>query len=191
MCFDMEIYLIRHTTPSIEAGVCYGQSDLDVNENFKREAELIAKVLPPGIENIISSPLQRCKKLAAILFPGRSHELNDNLKEIHCGDWEFKKWDDIPKETLNPWMKEFVRWPFPNGESYEQLYKRVTTEFAKIAHNYRQPVALVCHGGVIRCILCYITKTPLERSFERFKIPYGSVVKLVCSKDCWLTETLL
>ena len=27
----MEIYLVRHTTPNIKKGICYGQTDIDIN----------------------------------------------------------------------------------------------------------------------------------------------------------------
>mgnify|MGYP001408870057 CR=1 FL=1 len=27
----MEIYLVRHTTPAINNGICYGQTDVDLN----------------------------------------------------------------------------------------------------------------------------------------------------------------
>lgn len=187
----MEIYLIRHTTPAIEAGICYGQSDLDICESFEKDAEIIAKSLPNSIQHIISSPLQRCKKLATVLFPDQSHELNDDLKEIHCGDWELKKWDDIPREILDPWMKEFVSIPFPNGESYEQFYQRVINQFEKIVHNYRCPVAIVSHGGVMRSILSYITHTPLQNSFDRFKIPYGTVIQMTHDKGNWRYKILI
>ena len=42
----MEIYLIRHTTPAVEAGTCYGQADLDVIETFEQEASIIKQYLP-------------------------------------------------------------------------------------------------------------------------------------------------
>ena len=32
----MEIFLIRHTTPKIEKGICYGQTDLDITTTFSR-----------------------------------------------------------------------------------------------------------------------------------------------------------
>ena len=186
----MEIYLIRHTTPAIEAGICYGHSDIDITESFKKEAEIIAKSLPNTIQQVISSPLRRCRKLAEILFPDHAKELDDNLKEIHCGDWELKKWDDIPKEILDPWMKEFVTTPFPNGESYEQFYRRVINQFEEIVHNYRGSIAIVTHGGVMRSILSYITYTPLLNSFDRFEIPYGTVVQLINERCNWQHKIL-
>ena len=43
--YFMEIYLVRHTTPAIEKGVCYGQTDLNVAETFEEEVELVLKNL--------------------------------------------------------------------------------------------------------------------------------------------------
>ena len=34
----MKIYLIRHTQPDVEKGICYGSSDLDVAATFEAEA---------------------------------------------------------------------------------------------------------------------------------------------------------
>ena len=34
----MAIFLIRHTTPLIEKGICYGQLNIDVTESFEAEA---------------------------------------------------------------------------------------------------------------------------------------------------------
>ena len=35
---DMEIYLVRHTTPDVAKGICYGQADIDVTATFLAEA---------------------------------------------------------------------------------------------------------------------------------------------------------
>ena len=43
----MEIYLIRHTSVSVEAGICYGQSDVPVAESFAAEAAQVRAKLPP------------------------------------------------------------------------------------------------------------------------------------------------
>lgn len=181
----MEIYLIRHTTPDIAADVCYGQTDLDIAESFRQEAEIIGKHLPDNIQHVISSPLQRCSKLAGFLFPHHSIEFNYDLKEINCGDWELKKWNDIPKDILDPWMREFVSSSFPNGESYELFYQRIINQFEAIVYSYNGSVAIVSHAGVLRSILSYITHTPLKDSFNSFKFSYGCVVKLNKQECGW------
>ncbi|OIR01305.1 putative phosphoserine phosphatase 2 [mine drainage metagenome] len=178
----MEIYLIRHTTPAVETGTCYGQSDIDVAATFQQEAIAIKEHIPGTIQQVYCSPLQRCSKLAGFLFPSHNIQWNDNLKEINCGDWEMQKWNDIPKEESNKWMVDFVRTPFPNGENYLQLHQRVTTLFG-VVHQTQQSSAIITHGGVIRSILSYITQTALQNSFNAFVLHYGCVVQLIKSAD--------
>src|SRR5271170_2762307 len=96
-----DIYLIRHTTPAVAKGICYGQTDLDVTESFSRESEVIRRHLPDGILSVYSSPLQRCARLARQLFPGHTPSLMDELMEVHCGEWEMRAWDDLPREEID------------------------------------------------------------------------------------------
>jgi alpha-ribazole phosphatase len=77
------IYLIRHTTPAVARGICYGQTDLDVTETFSEEAAVIRQCLPGTIGLVYSSPLKRCTLLAKELFPDRSVQLSPELMEIH------------------------------------------------------------------------------------------------------------
>lgn len=124
-----EIYLIRHTTPLVAKGICYGQTDLDIADSFNAEAAIIRQYLPEKMEAVHSSPLQRCSRLASHLFPDHSMELHNELMEIHCGEWEMKGWDELPKEVIDPWMKDFVNVRIPGGESYLDLHERVTRCF--------------------------------------------------------------
>lgn len=185
----MEIYLIRHTTPNVEKGICYGQTDLDITETFATEALAIKQVLPPQIPVVYSSPLQRCSKLAAELFPAHEINFNAQLKELHCGIWELQKWDDIPAPELKTWMADFVNVQVPGGESYTQLYTRTVDCFNQIIIQHQQ-AAIVCHAGVVRSILSYITNTPLIDSFNVFKLYYGCVVKIT-RQQTGLTYQLL
>ena len=184
-----EIYLIRHTTPAVEKGTCYGQADLDVTESFFDEAALIKQYLPAHIQSVYASPLQRCSKLAQHLFPSHNILFHDELKEINCGEWELKKWDDIPQEIVMPWMNDFVNVRIPGGESYLDLFERTTTIFESIAAK-KETAAIVSHGGVLRSILSHLTDTALIESFNIFKLQYGCVVKLHVHEDAFVHEIL-
>jgi alpha-ribazole phosphatase len=173
----MEIYLIRHTTPAVAKGVCYGQTNLDVTNTFTTEANIIKNILPNTINQVYSSPLQRCTKLATHLFTNKQIQLHNNLMEINCGLWEMQTWNDIPKADINPWMEDFVNIRIPQGENYIDLYNRVVDTFNSIVQQ-QQHAAIVAHGGVIRSILSYITNTPLIDSFNTFTLHYGCVVKI-------------
>ena len=119
----MEIFLIRHTTPLVAKGTCYGQTDLDVTESFSQEASAILEHIPTNIIKVYSSPLQRCAKLANTLFPSHSIEWHNDLMELNCGEWEMLEWDNIPKAEIKPWMDNFVHVQVPGGESYAQLHQ--------------------------------------------------------------------
>lgn len=173
----MEIYLIRHTTPSVEKGTCYGQADLDVTESFTEEAACILPHLPSHIEHVISSPLKRCSQLAQFLFPQHTIQYDDRIKEIHCGHWELQSWDSIDRRHLDPWMADFINVQIPGGESYVQLYQRVVHFFEEAINRYSS-LAIVAHGGVLRSLLAYINGVQLKESFDQFAIRYGCVVKL-------------
>ena len=200
-----DIYLIRHTTPAVDKGICYGQTDLDVTGSFEEEAAVIGQCIPSTFGAIYSSPLRRCTMLAKRLFPGHPLLLREQLKEIHCGEWEMKTWDELPKEVIDPWMADFVNIRIPGGESYIDLHSRVSHCWEEIVDlagtdpghgptgteaQAPPPVAVVAHGGVIRSILAGLTGTPLIDSFKVFSLHYGCVIRIERGLDGW-THTVL
>jgi len=185
----MEIYLIRHTTPAIERGVCYGQTDIDITSTFEEEALAIKQHISSSIQNVYSSPLQRCSKLAYYLFPSHHIQHHAHLMEVNCGEWEMKKWNDIPQEISNAWMNDFVNNPFPGGENYVQLHRRVITVFNQVFET-KIASAIIAHGGVLRSIMSHITQTSLNNSFNKFNIHYGCVIKLHYTNGDWQIEYL-
>jgi alpha-ribazole phosphatase len=185
----MDIYLIRHTTPDIEKGICYGQSDLDITDSFAEEVERIKLHVPTDFPVVYSSPLQRCRKLAEALFPEQPLSLHDDLMELNCGSWELQRWNDIPKDEIQPWMDDFVHVPVPNGESYVQLHDRVIRRFEWISQQ-NNPAVIVAHGGILRSILAHITQTPIRESFDVFTCHYGCVVKISRQENGYAHEIL-
>ncbi len=173
----MEIYLIRHTTPNIEKGICYGQSDLDLKPNYIEEFETVLNQIPKK-ENlkVISSPLKRCSLLAKYFSDNVSFD--NRLKELNFGDWELKPWNDIPAKDINPWMTDFVNVAVPNGESYVDLAARVHAFFEEISLlKSNENLIIVSHAGPIRAILAKLLKLTLKDSFN-IKINYGDVFHL-------------
>ena len=162
----MEIYLIRHTKPAIEDGICYGQSDVDLSETFLDEADLIKQKLPDHFDIVYSSTLNRCKKLAEQLSTNKVI-YNDSLKELNFGDWELKKWDEINQTELNRWMDDFVNIFPPNGENYLSLFERVKLFWENsIVNSKHKTIAIVTHAGVIRSILALILNLNLKNTFN-------------------------
>ncbi|MFN9709943.1 MAG: alpha-ribazole phosphatase [Bacteroidota bacterium] len=174
----MEIYLVRHTKPDIDSGICYGQADIDVAETFEEEATAIKKLLPADIQQLYCSPLNRCKKLAQYIFPERTIEYADELKEMYFGEWELQSWDAIAQEPLNTWMQDFVNVRVPGGENYLDLHARTIQCFESIIAK-KESAIVFSHAGNIRSILSYLNNIPLNESFSKFKVEYGAVIKTI------------
>lgn len=177
----MEIYLIRHTTPAIAKGICYGQTDLDIDKKrFAKEAKSIQNKLPKNIEAFYSSPLKRCQLLAEKL--SNDFKTDKNLMELNFGKWENKSWKEINQTELNPWMEDFVNIPPPEGESYAELHQRSIIFVDSLWSSPYKKVALITHAGVIRSIISEVLGLTLENSF-RLHLNYGAVVKIQFEKD--------
>lgn len=172
----MDIYLVRHTTPKIDKGICYGQSDLALVDTYPEEFKTIIDTIPKGDYHIISSPLQRCSAFAKAYQTPITYD--NRLLELDFGDWELIRWDDIPQKDIEPWMNDFVNVRVPHGESYIDLTTRVYSFFEELAQSeITKPVIIVTHAGPIRALLAKLLEIPLEKSF-RIKIQYGDVIHL-------------
>ena len=168
----MDIYLIRHTTPDVAPGICYGQSDIGLASSFADECQALRAKLPGQWDQVYCSPLTRCRLLAEQLCPQPTKEAR--LRELHFGVWERKVWDDIHPVELTLWMDDFVNVVCPGGESYRMLAERTVAFWQELTQADHERVALVTHAGPIRALLAHVLSLPLEHSF-RLSIDYGSV----------------
>ncbi|KAA1242800.1 alpha-ribazole phosphatase [Aquimarina sp. RZ0] len=172
----MEIYLVRHTTPNIEKGICYGQSDLGVTDTFISETSRIHTQIPiHKISKVYSSPLQRCKILAKTFDIPTTFD--NRLKELDFGAWELKAWNKINPDELNPWMEDFVNVKVPSGESYIKLQERMLDFYDSLDHSSDEHIIIVSHAGPIRALLSHTRQIALKDSFS-IKIGYGEVIKM-------------
>jgi alpha-ribazole phosphatase len=177
----VELYLIRHTTPDIKAGICYGRSDIDVAATFPMEAEAVRQKfasLKPEI--IYTSPSQRCAKLASMLAgygPGNLPVEDARLMELHFGEWEMRGWQEISQEALKHWGASYIHEPPPGGETFLDLHQRARDFLVELRNSEAASVAVVTHAGVIRALLAETTNKPLNETFD-FELSYGGVTKL-------------
>lgn len=174
----MELYLIRHTTPGIASGICYGQSDVALAEDYVREVDQVrAKLASVAVAACYSSPLQRCARLAERLGAGEPRH-DERLQELHFGAWEMQPWDAIPRHELDLWGERYVDCAPPGGETFAALHRRAQGFLHDIAgRGHPGPVLAVTHAGVIRALLGEVLALPLQQTF-RFHLDYGSITQL-------------
>lgn len=173
------LHLIRHTTPAIDKGICYGQLDVPLlpDAYTAQWQALLPQLLPANqYRCVYSSPLSRCLQLATQLAAQLALPLHtdDRLMELHFGEWEGRAWNELPPDELNPWMEQFVTAAPPGGESFEQLHQRVGAWWQQT----EQPALVVTHAGVIRSLCCHAQGTPLQQAFALYQPAYGSLTAL-------------
>ena len=174
----MKLTLIRHTSLQTDAGICYGQSDVDVADSFVNEAEKTKeKLVAMAFNAVYSSPLQRCVKLANALNLAEP-VLDNRLMELNFGEWELQAWDDIPRNIFDIWAQDYANLAPPNGETFSQLQQRGLSFLTEILEKHaNEHIAVVSHGGMIRALLAHVLNIELKGLF-RFKIDYGSATQL-------------
>jgi alpha-ribazole phosphatase len=150
------LWLVRHATPLIEPGVCYGALDVPADPAAtERTAQALAQVLPQGV-TVRYSVLQRCELLAKVLHglrPDLAYKPEPRLVEMNFGQWEGQPWDAIGQSALQAWTDNFAHHCAGGGESVQVFMQRVATvwdELGDEAQAQKQDVVWITHAGVIR-----------------------------------------
>ena len=149
----MKLWLVRHPIPKIDKGTCYGQLDVDVDQDHTSfVAKRLSLDLPKQVP-VYSSSLIRAKSLANALHhlrPDLPFRVDARLNEVSFGKWEGVAWDQIPKKAIDDWVESFPDHPFGDGESVQDVIMRVRSmlvEFKDLSE-----LILITHAGVIRAI---------------------------------------
>ena len=151
------LWLVRHARPLIASGVCYGRTDVPADPDATRQAATaLGQVLPLGTL-VLSSPRQRCTRLADALLetrPDLSWQADARLAEMDFGTWEGWRWADIPKAAIDEWTAQFGSWRFGGAESVNELLQRVGAAWRETRLAGR-PCSWICHAGVVRAAALY------------------------------------
>lgn len=157
----MKILLIRHGETEWNVGEVFrGRVDIDLNENGRKQAELLAEYLKDlEIEAIYSSPLKRALKTAEAI--ARYHKLAvkiaPNLNDLDFGQWQGLPLRDVAekyKELYMQWVNRPEQVKIPGGESLNDVGERTTIVVKEVVAKYKGTVALVSHRVVNKVLIC-------------------------------------
>jgi len=178
----MRLILIRHPQPQAEPGLCYGGTDLPAlpGEPERVLATLQAGAIIPPDSPVYSSPLRRCTALANLL--GRP-TFDPRLRELHFGDWEMRRWDDIARADIDAWAADMAHYRPGGGESAAEAAQRVLAFRADLLQQQHQDAVIVCHAGTMRLLMAYesgmdAAQTALRAARAAHRIGYGGTVIL-------------
>ncbi|PSL26393.1 alpha-ribazole phosphatase [Chitinophaga ginsengisoli] len=168
----MELYLIRHIKPDFPEGTNYGQTDVPLPADYPMQHRGIIRLLPREYDVVYSSPLTRCRLLAQAITP--IYITDERLMELHFGDWEGRKWDDIPRDELDTWMTDYIHLAPPNGESLQVLVDRFAACIRDIQATQHQRIIIITHAGIIRSAMHLFNNIPLHQIMME-KVEYGGI----------------
>lgn len=143
------VFWVRHGPTHARALAGWTDIPADLSDTA-RLARLEAH-LPAGAL-VVSSDLQRAVRTAeAIAGPRQRLAPDPDLREIHFGEWEMQRIDEIAdQERLNAFWERPGEVRPPGGESWDEVRARIDRAVARLlaAHRGRDIVA-VAHMGAI------------------------------------------
>lgn len=166
------IYITRHgETEWNKKDIFQGRLDSALTKKGVNHAQSMGQHLANrGIRYVFSSPLGRSYKTAKIIAAKLDAQLIviPEFKEMHFGVFQGKKSSVIKKKFAEffvmrqqiPYSKLFI--PYPQGESYLDVYSRIITPLMSLLSGYDNFV-IVGHESLNRTIRGIIEELPLEK----------------------------
>jgi alpha-ribazole phosphatase len=147
---------VRHAPVRNDGGNIYGQSDIACDTSDREVFEAVSKILP-GNAVWYASNLMRTHQTAEAIwatgFPRPAAMIQEAaFAEQHLGQWQGmnRKAFIASRPVGSHWFADIGE-PAPGGESFMDLYHRVSAAIARInAEAAGRDVIAVGHGGTIK-----------------------------------------
>ncbi len=156
-----EIILARHGQTEWNVGEVFrGRIDIELDETGGKQAELLAEYLSDRkIDTIYSSPLKRALKTAEVIasYHKLEVEIAPGLIDFNYGEWQglpHQEAKDRYQELYAEWIKNPHQGRMPDGESLEDVRKRVLAVVDEVTAKYEGTVILVSHRVVNKVLIC-------------------------------------
>lgn len=170
----LTIYLTRHGLTEWNVNrIMQGWGNGELTEKGINDAKALgSRLADVKLDKVYSSTSKRAYETAQYIIGEREISLiqEDDLREMHFGDWDGRIRDEIEAE----YPEEFkIFWETPHlfetetGETFEQLKKRAVDVFERIiTENPSGTILIVTHSIFLRVLLTYIKDTPLSNVFK-------------------------
>lgn len=159
----MRIYMSRHGE-SVNNTLNIIGGDCGITEKGKEYGKFLGKYFS-DVSNLTvwTSSLIRTKETVSNISTIPVEW--ENLNEINSGDFDGFVLDDVKKNYQKLYHlrnNDKLNNSYPNGESYLDLYKRVSCVLDKIDMTKDGTLLIVAHRAVCRVIYSYFTQTHLS-----------------------------
>lgn len=174
----MEIVLVRHGPTDYNLQRRWqGRIDVPLNATGINLATAIGRFLRLKnicLDQIYVSPLVRAVQTAQAISSVASNLIVDGrLTEIDLGQYDGRHEDEIRQEIgsrkYDLWRNSNFRMPAPDGESFEQLHKRVGEFFTDITDDESRRPVVVAHQGVLMALKSVISGDSSQMALSGYK----------------------
>src|SRR5687768_7079587 len=177
------VFLLRHgETAWNKLGRVMGRTKVPLGADGIQQIQKIAPLVATlELDGIYTSPLRRAVQTAKVVAAGTNLPIceSEGLNEIAFGDWTGRHFDDLIDDEL---YRRFIKSPaktlLPGGETISDVQRRGLSVIQEAAQKVPGGRFLfVSHGDVIRSILSYYMKLPLNE-YRRLRVDNGSLSAL-------------
>jgi alpha-ribazole phosphatase/probable phosphoglycerate mutase len=180
----MRLTLIRHGMTEWNAlGRFQGQSDIPLSEVGETQAAALAGYAAsfPPVDLLLSSPLQRARQTAALVFPSHPLRLDARISELHFGAFEGMTRDQIERDPRwLTWMEDPYHKAPPGGEAYVQLRERVAAWLSEMRLRADgDHVVAITHSGAIQMLLAEVLGVEHPRWRKRVYVRHTGVCHIL------------
>lgn len=189
----MRLILVRHgETVENKKRIVQGHTHGTLSRTGVNQARLVAKRLSDlNIDIIFSSDLRRAVNTAKEItkyHPESKFILDKRLRERAFGIYDGKHKDIVFKKVLHP--KGFGYRP-PEGESFEDVIKRVKNFYKEILKCYpKKTVLVVAHGGILIFFTRLILGKPLRTVIKGEEVQKNTAITDLKINDKGNVKTL-
>lgn len=184
------VYLIRHGfTAGNEEKRYIGRTDQPLS--LRGIDSLKGKNVPPADE-IVVSPMLRCRQTANLLFPGREYHIVVDFRECNFGTFEGKNYEELSDDpNYVAWIASNGKNKFPGGEDPQEFRKRCAAAFKKYMNELPsdKSAAFIIHGGTIMAILEAFDRE--QKNFYEYGLPNGQGVETIWENGILTVERLI
>jgi broad specificity phosphatase PhoE len=157
-------YFVHGTTTDNEREVASGWSQSELSDLGKDQSIKLKEMIKDRkFDVVFCSDLKRAVDSTILTFEGNVPIIKDaRLREVNYGD--MTKFDSRVVDAL---ILKHINEPFPNGESYKDVERRIRSFLDDILKNYnRKRVAIVAHRAPQLALEVIINKKTWENAVK-------------------------
>ncbi|MFD7895553.1 bifunctional RNase H/acid phosphatase [Streptomyces sp. NPDC059743] len=151
-----------------------GGSDPELSAIGRRQAEAVATALAARgtVQDIVSSPLRRCRETAETVATrlGLDVTVEEGLRETDFGAWEGLSFAEVRErypDDLSAWLASPAVAPTGGGESFTTVGRRVRAARDRLLDRYHgRTVLLVTHVTPVKTLIRLALGAPPESLFR-------------------------